>query len=299
MISHIKHYALTSYYFVKRLTTRLTEDRISLVSAGVAFYIFLSIFPALASVISLYGLLTDPLDIQKHLEYFSDAIPTEAFGLLEDQIIRFTESEQKKLGGGLIVGLAISMWSANKAMKAVAQSLNIAFNFKEDRSFLKVNLITLGLTFISSIAFTFTLAILIVIPVIVSSILTEAIVEGFVVLVSWLMLISAIFAVFTMLYRKAPAMHNRINTKSLIPGSLSATILLLFGSVSFSLYVANFGSYDAQYGTLASVVVTMLWLYIGAFIFLTGAEINAIILNKHGDLDSAKKRVSATDAGSA
>lgn len=261
----------------KDVYNRVQAHRLSLVSAGVAFYVFLSIFPALASVISVYGLLSDPQDVRGHIGSFSGLLPTEVLTLLEEQVARFASSGEKRLGIGLVVGLLVSLWSANRAMKAIAQALNIAHGLKEDRNFIKVNLVTLALTFLSSLAFTFALAVLIVVPVIVTAILSQASWEWLILGLSWLSMFAAILGIFTMLYRKAPALHNQIASRQLLPGALFSTCLLMVGSMLFSLYVINFGKYGAQYGSLASVVVMMLWLYIGAFIFLLGAEINAVI----------------------
>lgn len=261
----------------KQVYSRVQGDRLSLVAAGVAFFIFLSIFPALASVISIYGLVADPHDVREHINTFSHLLPSEALTLIEEQVVRFAKSGEQKLGIGLIAGFVVSLWSANKAMKAAAQALNIANDVKEDRNFIKVNLITLSLTFISSLAFAFMLAVLIVVPVLVSAVLSQAGFEWAVLIISWLLLVGAVLGVFTVLYRKAPALHNSVTARQLLPGSVTATVLLMLGSVLFSLYIINFGKYDAQYGSLASVVVTMLWLYLGAFIFLLGAEINAVI----------------------
>lgn len=271
------------YRATKQVFSRVQGDRLSLVAAGVAFFIFLSIFPALASIISIYGLVADPQDVRQHMGTFSHLLPAEALTLIEEQVVRFAKSGEQRLGLGLVAGLLVSLWSANKAMKAATQALNIANDVKEDRNFLKVNLVTLGLTFLSSLAFAFMLAVLIVVPVLVSAVLSQASLEWVVLIISWLLLVGAVLGVFTVLYRKAPALHNTVTARQLLPGAITATVLLMLGSVLFSFYIINFGKYDAQYGSLASVVVTMLWLYLGAFIFLLGAEINAVIrLRKEG-----------------
>lgn len=214
------------------------------------------------------------------MKLFSDLLPDEVLNLVEAQVARFSSSEEQRLGIGLAAGLFVSLWSANGAMKAVAKALNIAHDLKEDRNFLKVNLVTMGLTFISSIVFSFTLAVLIVVPVIVSAVLSQATWEWVILGVSWLLMFGAILAIFTTLYRNAPALHSRISTRELLPGALFSTVLLMLGAMLFSLYIINLGKFDAQYGSLVSVVITLLWLYIGAFIFLLGAEINAAI-HKH------------------
>ena len=271
--------------FVSGVLGRISNDRLSLVSAGVAFYIFLSIFPALAATISIYGLAADPQVVQSHVETLGQFMPEEALAMISARIRDLTSSQDSSLTLGLVIGIVLSLWSANKAMKGVAQALNIAYDRKEDRGFVKVNAVTLALTLASSIAFIIALSVVVVVPILVNAVLAIQSIEWVAMTSSWMVFIVVLIGMFLLIYHFAPALHER-GWRDLLPGAIAAAVLFLIASVGFSLYVANFGKYDKQYGSLGAVVITLLWLYIGSYIFLLGAEINAQ-RNQGGKSDSS------------
>lgn len=260
--------------FVWGVSGRISSHRLSLVSAGVAFYIFLSIFPALAATISIYGLAADPEVVQNHVETLGQFMPKEALSMISARIRDLTSSQDSSLTFGLMIGIALSLWSANKAMKGVAQALNIAYDREEDRGFVKVNAVTLALTLASSIAFIVALSVVVVVPILINAVLSIQSIEWIAIASSWTVFIAVLIGMFLLIYYFAPALHEW-GWRDLLPGAIVAAILFLIASVGFSLYVANFGKYDKQYGALGAVVITLLWLYIGSYIFLLGAEINA------------------------
>ncbi|MFW5810898.1 MAG: YihY/virulence factor BrkB family protein, partial [Thermodesulfobacteriota bacterium] len=122
-----------------RVKEEQNKDNISIIAAGVAFYSLLSIIPALAAMISIYGLVFDPAGIQQQLSFLQNILPAEAYQLLQSQMNRLVSSSGGALGLGLIIGLLLSIWSAAKGMKALIIALNIAYDEPESRSFLKVN----------------------------------------------------------------------------------------------------------------------------------------------------------------
>lgn len=254
---------------------RIKDDRLSLVAAGVAFYAFLSLFPALATVISIYGLLADAQTVQSHVERLGGIVPDEVLAVLSSRMEDLATTPDSSLTFGFVFGIIISLWSANKAMKAVSEALNIAYDMEEDRGFLKVNAVTLLLTLTSAIAFIIAIAVVVIVPVLVSTFLSHQAVATFTTLTSWIIFILLLVGMFLVLYRFAPARKRRQAWRNLLPGAALATGLFVIASLAFSFYVSNYGEYDAQYGALGAVVVLMLWLFIGAFIFLLGAEVNA------------------------
>lgn len=254
---------------------RIKDDRLSLVAAGVAFYAFLSLFPALATVISIYGLLADAQTVQSHVESLSGIVPEEVLSVLSSRMQDLATTSDSSLTFGFIFGVIISLWSANKAMKAVSDALNIAYDMKEDRGFLKVNAVTLLLTLTSAIVFIIAIAVVVIVPVLVTTFLSQQTAAVFTTLISWIIFIFLLTGIFLVLYRFAPARKRRQAWRNLLPGAALATALFVIASIAFSFYVSNFDEYDAQYGALGTVVVVMMWLFIGAFIFLLGAEINA------------------------
>lgn len=260
--------------FLGGILGRISSDRLSLVAAGVAFYVFLSIFPALAATISIYGLAADPHLVQNHVEALGQFLPKEVQSIISARIRDLASSQGSSLTLGLVIGILLSLWSANKAMKGVAQALNIAYDRQEDRGFVKVNVVTLALTLASSIAFIVALSVVVVVPILINAVLTVQSMEWIAIASSWTVFILVLIGMFLLIYNFAPALHER-GWRDLLPGAIVAAVLFLIASVGFSLYVANFGKYDKQYGALGAVVVTLLWLYIGSYIFLLGAEINA------------------------
>lgn len=268
------------WHFLLQLKTRIENHTLPLVSAGVAFYAFLSIFPALASVISIYGLLADPGDVQKHVHGLSQLMPPDVMDIIEKRIQSLSSNHSQSLTLGLIGGLLLSLWSANRAMKALVNALNIAFDVREDRGFIKVNLLTLALTLGSTIVFIVAITAIVVVPIIVSTLLTALVAELLTALLSWSLFVGLLILMFVILYGYGPDVE-RANWRRLMPGAITAASLFIVASIAFSIYVSNYGQYDQQYGALGAVVVTMMWLFIGAFIFLLGAEVNALKIRRN------------------
>ena len=253
---------------------RMDEHSLSLIAAGVAFYAFLSIFPAIAACISVYGLVADPQSVQSQVQNFSGFLPPEVIDLIKSRMKDLANNQEKSLTMGLIFGVLVSIWSANKAMKAVAQGLNVAFEKEEDRGFIKKNLITLSLTLISSIVVIIVASVTVALPLLINYFLSSEAFEWLAKILSWLVLALLLLGLCLVLYRYAPARDKKPKLKDSMPGAIFTTIAILIGSIIFSVYVANFGKYEEEYGAIAGVVVTLLWLFLSSFLFLLGAEFN-------------------------
>ena len=266
-LSTIKNFAFS-------LKERTDEHFLGLIAAGVAFYAFLSLFPAMAALISLYGLIAEPSTVESHVNAISQFIPQEMQELLSSRVRELASRQTNDLTLGLIVGIGISLWSSNKAMKAITQGLNIAYEKEEHRGFIKLNAITLGLTILSSIVALIAIAVIIALPIVVEIFLKDSGAEILSMTMSWSILICIVAILFAILYRYAPARDQRPVWRQSFPGALLATLVVILASVAFSLYVSNFGKYNEEYGAISAAVVTLLWLYITSFIFLLGAEFN-------------------------
>lgn len=264
--------------FVKKLVMgikqRIDDHNLSLVAAGVAFFAFLSVFPAIAVCISIFGLLVDPQMVQDNMSQLSSYLPPEVLNLIESRMKDIAENQDGSMTFALVFGVLVSLWSANKAMKAVAQGLNISFELDEDRGFFLKNIVTLALTLLSSVCVIVVMGATIALPMVTSILLSESSSDWFVRIFTWVLMLSTLLALSLVLYRYAPARDYKPNIKASIPGALFTAIAILAGSVGFSLYVDNFGKFEEEYGAIAGVVVTLLWLYLSAFIFLLGAEFN-------------------------
>jgi membrane protein len=248
-----------------RTIAEAKSDQVSLLAAGLAFYGLLALVPALVAVVSVYGLVADPQTVAKHVSELLGAAPGEVRDLVREQLQSITERSDSGAGIGAVVGIAIALWSASSGMKHLVDALNAAYDEEEGRGFLRVRalslLFTVGAVFFLVLVF-FGVAIV------------PAIVDGPLRLLRWPLLAVVFAAALAVLYRHAPSRDNP-EWRWASPGAVVATLLWLAGSALFSLYVSNFGKYGETYGSLGSIVVVLLWLFLTAAVVLLGAELDA------------------------
>jgi membrane protein len=250
------------------------QDRIMAVAAGVTYYALLALFPAIAALVSIYGLFADPATIQEHLDTLSDVLPGGAMNIIREQVTRIASAGGGTLGLSFIIGLGISLWSANAGMKAVLDALNIVYDEEEKRGFLALNLQSLTFT-LAAIAFVLlALAGIVVLPAVLDFVGLGPAAEWLLSLARWPILLAAVIAGLAVLYRYGPS-RDRAEWKWVTPGGIVAAVLWLVGSMLFSWYVSNFGSYNETYGSLGAVIGFMTWIWISSIVVLLGAEINA------------------------
>lgn len=258
----------------KRVFKQAGADRIGLIAAGVAFYGFLAVFPALAAVVSIYGAFTDPADIQAQLQNLRGVVPAEVHGILNDQLQSVAERNEQTLGWSAAIGLLIALWSANKGTKALFQGLNIAYNEPHSRGFLQENALTLLFTLGIAAGMTAAFAVVVGTAALSASLAVPAWMKLAVTIGGWLLVALMLLAGLAMIYKYAPVRTNP-QVRWVSVGSVVALLLWLAGSVAFSLYVSNFGSYADTYGSIAAIVIFLLWLFLSAYIVLLGGEINS------------------------
>jgi membrane protein len=258
-----------------RVWNELGRDRISMVSASVAFYATLAVFPALAAAVSIYGLVADPQTIQNQLNTVAGVMPQDAFGVISNQLQALVQAPRAGLSLTLIGSLLVTLWSANNGMKALIEALNIVYNEEEKRGFFKLNLVSLGFTLAAILFSLVALSLVVAVPAFIGTI--EQAFGGLrtpVVLLRWVPLAALIVLGLAVAYRYAPS-RRAPHWRWVTWGSTAATVLWLAASMLFSYYVSNFGSYNKMYGSVAAVVILMMWFYITAFIALLGAEVDS------------------------
>jgi membrane protein len=251
------------------------SDRILSVAAGVAFYVLLAIFPAVAALVSLYGLFADRGTIGAHLVILSGVLPDGALQIIADQVTRIA-GQKSGLGLAFFSGLAISLWTANAGMKALFDAMNVVYQEDEKRGFVMLNLRSLGFTLGAITFLLFALSAIVVVPIILNSIGFPSDSEETLSLLRWPILFIMTLFVLAMLYRYGPS-RRQAKWKWITSGSVLAASLWLSGSLAFSWYVGNFGNYNATYGSLGAAVGFMTWIWLSATIVLLGGELNAEI----------------------
>src|SRR5689334_2190627 len=259
---------------VRRAFKESSADNVPILAGGVAFFAFLAIFPAIIAAISLYGLVADPETVAAQAQELSMALPEQARPILADQLQSVASASGGALGLGLVVSIVAALWSASSGTGNLLKAINIAYDEDENRGFLKVRGIALALTLGAIVFVLLTLALVAVVPVVLNVLPLGPVGTVLAQVLRWVLLVALVVAALAVTYRVAPD-RDQPRFSWVTTGSLVATVLWIIGSIAFSLYVNNFGSYNKTYGAIAGVVVLMLWLYLTSYIVLLGAEINA------------------------
>jgi membrane protein len=259
-----------------RTYSEALDDRLLAIAAGVVFYGLLALFPALAALVSLYSLFGDPATISQHLSAAQGVLPEGAFNVLRDEIGRLTGKGHASLSLVTIIGLLTAIWSANAGMKAIIDALNVVYDETEKRGFIRLNLVSLGLTAGAFAAILLAIGAVVVLPLFLAFFQLGGAAEVIISLLRWPFLIAIEVGGLAALYRFAPNRKNQ-RWQWITPGSLAAAVAWLVGSLGLSWYLANFADYDATYGSLGAGVGLMMWMWISAIVILLGAELNAEI----------------------
>lgn len=260
--------------FFSYLIYRIGKDDASGLSAQLSYYFMLSLFPMLLFLLSIVPVVG--VEQSTIRDMIKEHVPPDYAGQVSSIIGDIMSNAS---GSILSVGLILALWSASNGMTAIMNSFNVAYDVEDSRNFIVSKLFSV----------LFTLAMIIVLPIAlilptfgeqIGSLLFGPLGLGDQIkwifnLVRVVLPLIIIFIAFMVLYTLAP--NVKIKMKSVIPGAIFATIVFLGGSFLFGIYISNFANYSKTYGSIAGIIILMLWLYITGFIIIIGAEINAII----------------------
>lgn len=259
---------------LRRVGRQISADHVPIVAAGVAFYFFLAVFPALTAFISIYGLITEPSEAAAMVTDLAGALPGEARSLIAGMVEAFSAQSDGKLGWALLLSVLLSLWSAKKGTNALFQGLNIVYGEKETRGFVKKNLLVLGATVTMVSGGVVAIGLVAFIPATLDLLPLPGFLDHLVDFLRWPLAAVMIITFLAWLYRIAPD-REPARWRWISAGSVTATVLWLAGSAAFSWYIDSFASMDKTYGTVAAVVILMLWLNLTAFSILIGGELNS------------------------
>ena len=283
-----------------RTYEEIGNDRLLAVAAGVVFYGLLALFPAITALVSSYALFAEAATIGKHLAFAAALMPAGAFGIVEEQIARITQTGGGGLSVAFIVGLLVAIWSANAGMKAMIDALNVVYDEEEKRSFVRLNLISLAMTLALLSFLLVAVGAVIVLPLVFAWLGMEGSAEWALALLRWPAIMLVISVGLAMLYRFGPSRQDA-QWRWLSVGAVVATLLWVAGSALFSWYLSNFANYNETYGTLGAGIGLMMWLWLTSIAILVGAEINAEIEHQTAQdtTTGAKKPLGARGAAMA
>lgn len=257
-----------------RVYDNIGRHRVMALAAGMTYYSILAIFPALAALVAIYGLFSDPASIAKHLDQVSGFVPGGAVEVAREQLTRVSSKGDHALGATFVIGLSVSLWSANAAMKSLFDTLNIVYGEEEKRGFVRLNAVSLTFT-VAAIAFVLVaLGAVVVIPVVLNYLHLSEFADLLVRIARWPAMFVVLALALACIYRYGPS-RRAPRWRWITWGSAAATLCWLAASGLFSWYAASFGKFNQTYGSLGAVIGFMTWLWISAIVILLGAELDA------------------------
>jgi len=258
-----------------RVREKITRDHAALIAAGIALNTLLAVFPALAVVVSIYGLFSSAAGVEADLRPFLQILPPAAAQLLQDQLQALVSpAHHAKLGLGALLGGLLALWSARQGVVALMTATNIAYYERARRGFFQQILVSLGFTCAAVVGFIIMLLLGIAVPMVIRVLPLGPVTAATILLLRWVLLWAFTILALSVVYRYAPD-RARARWRWVTSGSAVAATLWLAGSALFELYVQNINSYGLTYGALGGVVVLIMWFYLGGYAVVLGAQINA------------------------
>jgi membrane protein len=259
--------------FIREMARRFQKDEIPRLSAELAYYFLLSLFPFLIFLITLLAYL--PIPHEDLLSIIRQYAPKEAIHLVEANVHRVVDEQNGRLLSLSIIG---AIWSASNGMNAIVRAFNRAYDVVENRPFL----VARGMSVLLTIGMIFVIIVALVLPVF-GKMIGLFLFSAFGFPATFLMIWNAmrwvissliLFVVFTVLYYFAP--NKKLRCANVVRGAIFATIGWIITSLAFSYYVNHFANYAAMYGSLGGMIILMVWFYLSGMIIVLGGEMNAI-----------------------
>lgn len=263
-----------AWSFIYAVTMRAAHDNMTLVAAGVAFYLLLAIFPALLMFVSIYGLFLNPQAAAEQAAAATAILPDEAAALIKDVLVRLAARTNADLNVTALISLLVATWSARNGVAALMTGVNIANDTAETRGYAELQLLSIALTIAALLGVAVAMTVISVAPVLLSVSAPPEFVNSWLLWSRWPILFVFAYGAITLLYKLGPArvLHN---WRFFNLGAATATTLWFVGSLGFSAYASRIASFDTTYGSIGAVVILLFWFWFSALFVLIGAEIEA------------------------
>jgi len=259
---------------LKRAWAENKADNMPIIAGGVAFFGFLSIFPAMIAMISLYGLVASPETVARQVENLSKQLPQSAAELIGQQLTSIVDNSSSALSISLVVSILAALWSASGGIGNLVTAVNLAYDEVEARNFVRLKMTALALTLGGIVFVLVTFGLIAVVPAVIQPLPLGIVGTILAQVARWVLLLAVFAGSLAVLYRVA-ADRDAPRFRWVSLGAVIVTVMWAAVSVGFAVYVNKFGSYDKTYGAIAGVIVLMLWLYLTCYLILLGAEINS------------------------
>ncbi|MDQ3246336.1 MAG: YihY/virulence factor BrkB family protein [Pseudomonadota bacterium] len=258
-----------------RTYKRVWDDNVGLVAAGVAFYAFFGLLSLLGLIVLTYSWVAEPQTVVGHFQTLTRILPNDIALLIGQQLMTTVQSSEGAKGLGILVALLVALYGGTNGSAAVITSLNIAYEEKEARSLLRFYFLALLMTVVAVVLAMLAIAAAASVAYLQTQLPQAtpiAVTAGKIVGYALLVLVATVIA--ATLYRFGPS-REEAKWKWITPGSLFAALTWLLLTVLFGFYVSKLTDYSATYGALGAVVALLTWLYLSAYVFIIGAELNS------------------------
>ncbi len=260
----------------KRVKDEVESDDIGMVAAATAYYALFAIFPLLIATVSIYGFVSDPIELERQINEMSRFIPPDASKVISDQLHSIVSNPGAALGFSALISIAVALWTASAGTKSIMKALNIAYDEPEKRGFIKLNLYALGLTLSAVVGIILAVALIVLLPVVMNFIGVGDFAGDVALLIRWPLLAGVFIFGIAVINRFGPS-RNKAKWRWVSVGAVLGTVMILAASAGLAFYVKKFASYNATYGSLSGVIILLLWFYLVSYAVLLSAEINAEI----------------------
>ena len=259
---------------LKRTWKEIGEDGVTLVAAGVTYFLLLALFPALSALVSVYGLFADPQTIAGQVQALNRVLPQGGVQLISEQLTRLATQQPGALSLALVVSIVLALWSASAGVKAMFEAMNIAYDETEKRGFIRLNAIALGFTLAAIVGAVVLIGAVVAVPAVLAVLGLSGVLEWAVRIGSYVLMTGVLFVGLAALYRYGPS-RDKAQWRWITPGALLAVVVILVVSVLFSWYASSFGNFDKTYGALGGLIAFLTWIWISVMVVIAGAELNA------------------------
>jgi len=253
----------------------MSQDRLLAVAAGVVFYALLAIVPAITAFVSFYGLFANAAAVRDELSLLSNVLPAGGISIIQDQVARIAD-KPSGLSAGFAIGLIIALWSANSGVKAMIDALNVIEGRVEQRSFVRLNALSLAMTFGAIVFLLLAVGAVVAFPLVMSTFGLKAYAATTTWLIRWPLLFALAVVAIAAFYRFGPG-RGDVQRRWLSPGAVAAALLWLAGSAILSFYLSNFADYNATYGSLGAAIGLMMWMWLSTIVVLLGAQLDTVV----------------------
>lgn len=258
-----------------RVKKQISEDKLSMVAAAMAYYALLAFIPALTSLVLMYAWFSDPAEISQHLDAVSRILPGEITNTIKEQLTALSgKHSNTTLGLSAISALLFSTWSASKGANALTEGLNVVYDQENNRGFIKSTLMALGLTLLGTLMGIVAIGVVVGYPAIIKLFNFPKTIETIAGVGSWVLLLGLFSLFLSFAYRYCPD-RDKAKWKWVSWGAVVASVLWALVSAGFSFYAAEFGNFNKSYGSMGAIIILMMWFYLSSFVILVGGELNA------------------------